>query len=254
MTVKAYRTFKRPARQIPDLFCADAGCGPVNAAWSEWVLPDICFAGWTCADWRYLGGTIVRAIAAILIACALGGCAGGNVGTLSGEWKVEQRADRVADKPVRSAVLITRSRNAIVSKQDPIAPQIASLQLLCFDGEPVVRLYFSSDVGSDRNSRMTYKTDNNPARKPNARILQDFQTVMIENKKDVAQLAADLRGARRLDVTVMALINGMTTAEFNVDGAPAAIDTAFESCPLTAQPAARAGGPDSKVTQGAGAR
>jgi hypothetical protein len=196
----------------------------------------------------------VRAIAAILIASALGGCAGGNVGTLSGEWKVEQRADRVADKPVQSAVLITRSRNAIVSKQDPIAPQVASLQLLCFDGDPVVRLHFSSDVGSDRNSRVTYKVDNAPPRRPGARILQDFQTVMLENKKDVAQFAADLRGAKRLDVTVTALINGMTTAEFKVDGAAAAIDTAFASCPLPGQPAPRASGSDSTVAQAAASR
>ena len=107
--------------------------------------------------------------------------------------QVEQRADRVADKPVQSAVLITRSRNAAVSKQSPTAPQMASLQLLCFDGDPVVRLHFSSNVGSNRNSRLTYKADNSPARRPNARILQDFQTVMIEDKKEVAQLAADLQ-------------------------------------------------------------
>jgi len=118
----------------------------------------------------------------------------------------------------------------------------------------VVRLHFSSDVGSDRNSRVTYKADNNPARRPNARILQDFQTVMIEDKKDVAQLATDLRGAKRLDVTVTALINGMTTAEFNVDGAPAAIDAAFASCPLPTQPAARVSGPASRVARDAGAR
>jgi len=202
-----------------------------------------------------LGGLLVRSVAAMIFACALGACAGGNLGTpLAGEWKVEQRADRVADKPVQSAVLMTRSRNANVSKQSPTAQQMASLQLLCFDGDPVVRLHFSSDVGSDRNSRVTYKADNNPARRPNARILQDFQTVMIEDKKDVAQLATDLRGAKRLDVTVTALINGMTTAEFNVDGAPTAIDAAFASCPLPTQPAPRVSGPASRVARDAGAR
>jgi len=197
----------------------------------------------------------VRFVVAMILACALGACASGNIGSpLTGEWKVEQRADRVADKPVQSAVLITRSRNANVSKQSPTAPQMASLQLLCFDGDPVVRFYFSSDVGSNKNSRLTYKADTSPARKTNARVLQDFQTVMLEDKKEVAQFAADLRGAKRLDVTVTALINGMTTAEFNVDGAAAAIDAAFATCPLPAQPAPQVSSRDLRVARGANAR
>ena len=202
-----------------------------------------------------LGGLSVRVAALMIFACALGGCASGNLGSpLSGEWKVEQRTDRVADKPVQSAVLTTRSRNANVSKQSPTAPQMASLQLLCFDGAAVVRLQFSSDVGSDRNTRMTYKADGNSARKPAARVLQDFQTVMIEDKKDVTQFANDLRGAKRLDVTISSLTNGMTTAEFNVDGAPAAIDASFENCPLPAPPAPRVSGADVRVARGANAR
>ena len=197
----------------------------------------------------------MRFIAAMILACALGACASGNIGTpLAGEWKIEQRADRVADKPVQSAVLITRSRSTNVTKQDPTAQQMASVQLLCFDGEPVVRFYFSSDVGSNRNSRLSYKFDNNPARRPNARILQDFQTIMLEDKKDVVQFASDLRGAKRLDVTVTALINGMTVAEFNVDGGTAAIDAAFASCPLPALPAPRVSGADVRVARGASAR
>jgi hypothetical protein len=202
-----------------------------------------------------VGGPSVRVIAAMIFACALGACASGNISTpLSGEWKVEQRADRVADKPAQSAVLTTRSRNANVSKQSPTAPQMASLQLLCFDGAAVVRLQFSSDVGSDRNTRMTYKADSNPARRPNARVLQDFQTVMVEDKKDVTQFAADLRGARRLDVTISSLTAGMTTAEFNVDGAAAAIDASFANCPLPALPAPRVSGADARVARGANAR
>jgi hypothetical protein len=191
----------------------------------------------------------VRFIVVMTLACALGACASGNIGTpLAGEWKVEQRADRVADKPVQSAVLIARSRNANASVQSPVTPQLASLQLLCFDGDPVVRFHFTVDVGSNRNSRLTYKVNNSPARRPNARILQDFQTIMIEDKKDVAQFATDLRGARRLDVTVTALVNGMTVVDFNVEGAPAAIDAAFATCPL---PAPQVSGGDLRVARGA---
>ncbi len=184
-------------------------------------------------------------------ACALGACASGNFGTpLAGEWKIEQRADRVAEKPMATAGLIARSRNANASAQSPVTPQLASLQLLCFDGDPVVRFHFSVDVGSNRNTRLTYKVDNDPARKPNARILQDFQTVMIEDKKDVAQFAADLRGAKRLDVSVSALVNGMTIVDFNVEGAPAAIDAAFATCPPPAQPAPPASGGSQRVARG----
>lgn len=177
-------------------------------------------------------------------ACALCGCAGGNIGTPlqgGGEWKVEQRADRVADQPIQSAVLVTKSRN-VKADRNSTAPQNASLQLLCFDGDPVVRFYFTHEVGSDRNSRLTYKFDNKPAAKPNARILQDFQTVMLEDKKDVAIFTNDLRNAKKLDITVSGLVSGNTVAEFNVEGAVAAIEASYKNCPLPAPPAPRAGG------------
>jgi hypothetical protein len=194
----------------------------------------------------------LRFILAMTLACALGACASSNFGTpLAGEWKIEQRADRVAEKPMATAGLIERSRNANASAQSPVTPQLASLQLLCFDGDPVVRFHFSVDIGSNRNARLTYKVDNGPARRPNARILQDFQTVMIEDKKDVAQFAADLRGAKRLDVSVTALVNGMTIVDFNVEGAPAAIDAAFAACPPLAQPAPSASGSSQRVARGA---
>jgi hypothetical protein len=194
----------------------------------------------------------VRFIVVMTLACALGACASGNIGTpMAGEWKIEPRADRVAEKPINSAWLVARSRNHRASEQSPVTPQLASLQLLCFDGDPVVRFHFTVDVGSNRNSRLAYKVDNSPARRPNARILQDFQTIMIEDKKDVAQFVTDLRGARRLDVTVTALVNGTTIVDFNVEGAAAAIDTAFATCPLPAQPAPRVSGSDLRMARDA---
>ena len=98
---------------------------------------------------------------------------------------------------------------------------------------------------------MTPTRLDSPARRPNARILQDFQTIMIEDKKDVAQFVTDLRGARRLDVTVTALVNGTTIVDFNVEGAAAAIDTAFATCPLPAQPAPRVSGGDLRMARDA---
>jgi hypothetical protein len=177
------------------------------------------------------------------LACALSACAGGNFETSvpgAGEWKFGQRADRVADQPIQSAGLTTKSRNAKSERNNPALPHVASLQLLCFDGEPVVRFYFSHEVGSDRNSRLTYKFDNKPGMKPNARILQDFQTVMIEDKKDVAQFVNGLREAKHLDITVTALVAGQTIAEFNVEGAAAAIEASYKACPVATPPAAPA--------------
>lgn len=177
------------------------------------------------------------------LCCALCACAGGNFETTlpGGEWKIGHRADRVADQPIQSAGLITRSRNAKAAATiHPAAPMDASLQLMCFDGEPVVRFYFTHEVGSDRNSRLTYKFDNKPAAKPNARILQDFQTVMLEDKKDVVTFTNDLREAKKLDITVSGLVAGNTIAEFNVEGAAAAIDASYKSCPLPAAPPPRA--------------
>lgn len=199
----------------------------------------------------------MRSIVAMTLACALAACAGGNIGMPlagAGEWKVEQRADRVADQPMQSAVLVTKSRNEKAAKQNPAPKQDASLQLLCFDGEPVVRFYFSHEIGSDRNSRLTYKFDNKPAARPNARILQDFQTVMLEDRKDVSLFTAGLRDARRLDITVSALANGQTLAEFNVEGAAVAIDASYKTCPLPAAPAPRVSGRDTGVARGANSR
>jgi hypothetical protein len=185
------------------------------------------------------------------LACALGACAGGNVTPLSGagEWKVGQRADRVADQPIESAVLVTRSRNVKAGRDDPGMPQNVSLQLQCFDGEPVVRFYFSHEVGSNRNSRLTYKFDNAPATRTDARILQDFQTVMLESKKDVVTFTNGLRDAKRLDITVSGLITGNTIAEFNVEGAAAAIDISYKTCPLPAAPPPRVSGRNAKAAR-----
>ncbi len=176
------------------------------------------------------------------LACALCACASGNIGTPlsgAGEWKVEQRADRVADQPIQSAVLVTRSRNENVARQKPADLQQASLQLLCFDGEPVVRFFFTHDVGSNRNSRLAYKFDGRPAVRPNARVLQDFQTVMLEDRKDVAAFANGMRDAKRLDVTLGSLNSVNSIAEFNVEGAATAIEASYKTCPLPAAPPPR---------------
>ena len=104
----------------------------------------------------------MRLFDAMILACLVSGCAGANTPVAlsgAGEWKVGQRADRVADQPIQSAVLISRSRNVLAGRTDYM-PQEVSLQLMCFDGAPVVRFYFSHEIGANRNSRLNYRFDN----------------------------------------------------------------------------------------------
>jgi len=191
----------------------------------------------------------VRALMLLLV-LALGGCAGAealapNVAPLNaapaaaGEWKIDRRADRIADRPQYSAVLITRSQNASVTASSPSLPQYASLQLMCFDNAPIVRFHFNAGVGSDRNSRLAYRFDDKPGQDANARILQDFRTIVIEDMSDVVRFTDDLRRSSRLLVQVMSLTRGQSSAQFNVTGASAAIEAAFSGCPLAAPQRAR---------------
>lgn len=186
----------------------------------------------------------MRFLVATSFACVLSACASSSTPTAlvgAREWKIGQRADRVAGEPVQSAVVTTRSRNVAVTRQDPVNSQAASLQLMCFDGGPVIRFYFAHKVGSNRNSRLAYRFDNGPAVRPQARILQDFRTVMIEDDKDVAAFVSGLREAKHLDITLSSLTNGQTAAEFNVEGSVVAIEASFKTCPLPAAPPSPAG-------------
>jgi len=125
--------------------------------------------------------------------------------------------------------MVTRSRN---TKVHPFQLQLATLQLLCFDSGPVVRLHFSHSVGSNRNSRLTYRFDQNPGRDVDARILLDRKTVIIEDPNEVVRFADEMRTATNLIVQVHSLATSMSSADFKVAGAPAAIDAAYAGCPL----------------------
>jgi hypothetical protein len=181
-------------------------------------------------------GIVAAALAMGFAACGLTACVSDQAAlpqaAAAGEWKIEKRTDRVSDRPQFSAVLITRSRSASAAQAAPTVPQLASLQLMCFDGAPVVRLHFVHEVGSNRNSRLAYRFDGNPTRSVNARVLQDFRTIMIEDETDVARFADELRSASRLSVQVTSLVRGASSADFKVEGGAVALDAAFSACPL----------------------
>ena len=59
---------------------------------------------------------------------------------------------------------------------------------------------------------------------------------MIEDRAAVTTFANELATSSTLVIRIRSLAAGRTTAEFKLDGAPAAIEAAFAGCPLTAPP------------------
>lgn len=115
------------------------------------------------------------------------------------------------------------------------------MQLTCFDGKPLVRFAFEFKVGTDPNSTLGYRFDEKPGHdNVAARFLQEYRTVAIEDRAAIATFADELATSGTLIMRVRSLNAGRTTAEFKLDGAPAAIEAAFAGCPLTSpQPAAK---------------
>ena len=190
----------------------------------------------------------VHALVALAASLLLGACATGDAALTTasvpaaapppspGEWKFERRADRVAGGPTTTAYLLVPSKNTLNAKRRPLLPQLASLQLMCFRSEPIIRLHFNFRVGANRSADVAYRFDEKPGRDAKARFLADFRTIVIENKADVATFAGELATSNTLFMRVNSLIVGPTSAEFRVQGAQAAIDEAFAECPLKADP------------------
>lgn len=177
----------------------------------------------------------VRCAAAIVAALLLDACATRDPlvstagATPSGNWRIERQIDRITGAPISSALLPTSvSSNSAVDY-----PRPATLQLTCFKDQPLIRLAFDFKVGSNKNSVLGYRFDEKPGREIEARFLQDFHTVVIEEKAEVAQFVNELATSNVLYVRIRSLNAGRSTAEFRLDGAPAAIEAAFAGCPLT---------------------
>jgi hypothetical protein len=109
---------------------------------------------------------------------------------------------------------------------------LADLQLLCFDNAPVVYFKFTNKVGSNSNSRLSYRFDRNPGHSVTVRILRDSRTIVIEDHNDVARFIDEMRTASDLIVQVFSLTEFLSTADFKVEGAQKAIDAVYAGCPL----------------------
>lgn len=188
----------------------------------------------------------MRGVAFVMMAMVLGACAtpdpyvANPATTTSGNWKIEKQVDRITGVPVPSAMLvIDNASNSFAEYARP-----ASMQLTCFEGKPMVRFAFEFKVGTDPNSIIGYRFDEKPGHdNVAARFLQEYRTVVIEDRAAVAAFANELATSSVLIIRIRSLAAGRTTAEFKLDGAPAAIEAAFAGCPLTPpavqQPAAK---------------
>jgi hypothetical protein len=66
------------------------------------------------------------------------------------------------------------------------------------------------------------------------RFVDDYKTIVIEDKAEVAQFVNELATSNLLYVRVRSLNRGRSSAEFRLDGSPAAIAAGFSGCPFTA--------------------
>lgn len=154
-----------------------------------------------------------------------------------GLWRIERGEDRITGLPISSSIL---PASATTSTHQLIARN-ASLQLLCFQNAPVVRIAFHDRVGSNRNSMLGYRFDDRPGKEAEARFLRDYKTVVIEDPDEVAAFADALMTARQLYVRIRSLNNPRTSAEFALEGGAEAVKAAYAGCPVK-QGAKRAGG------------
>ena len=160
----------------------------------------------------------------------------------AGNWRIERQPDRVTGKPISSAFLVTRaSSNANVLYTQP-----ASLQLSCFMAQPVIKFNFQNKVGSNLNSYLGYRFDEKPGHEIDARFLVDSAAVVIEDKAEVAQFVSELATSHVLYVRTRSLNAARNTAEFKLDGAPAAIQAAFAACPVAPPAPQRVAGPPAR--------
>lgn len=184
---------------------------------------------------RVASKALVRAVAVAAMAAALAGCfrdpyVGGGLARIVGNWQIERAQDRVAGRQISSAYVFTR-RSSHTHVSYPLS---ASLQLTCFRKQPIVKFEFETKVGSNRNSSFGYRFDDKPGREVPARFLNDFHTVVIEDRADVVRFVDALAASDSVYIRIDSLNAGRTATEFQLNGAAEAIRAGFADCPLTA--------------------
>jgi hypothetical protein len=171
----------------------------------------------------------------LVAACARDPVVTGADAAPAGNWRIGRQVDRITGAPISSAYLMTRT----VSNGTVLFPAPAQMQLLCFKDQPAVLLAFTFQVGSNRNAELGYRFDDKPGHQTSARFVDDYKTVVIEDRNEVTRFVNEMAASNVLYVLIRSLNHGRSSAEFHLDGAPAAINAALASCPVT--PAKRIG-------------
>jgi hypothetical protein len=172
---------------------------------------------------------LVPAAAALLLgACALDPYVSSRNTVSSGSWQIEHQTDRVTGGSISSAIVVTRT----TSNAADVWPKPAMLQLSCFLGKPTASLKFQFKIGTNLNSVLGYRFDDKPGHEIGARFIPSSSTVVIEEPAEVAEFVKELATSSSLYVRLRSFNAGRASAEFKVDGAPAAIQSAFAQCPV----------------------
>ena len=170
---------------------------------------------------------VAFATVTLLACCARDPIVTGMDATTVGNWHVEKGADRITGTPISSALIVTHT----VSTAKIIVPPAAQMQLICFKQEPTAVFRFQFKIGSTRNAEFGYRFDDKPGHIAKARFVDDYKTVVIEDKEEMVRFVGEMATSKVLYVLIRSLTVGRTSAEFHVDGAPAAVDAAFAGCP-----------------------
>ena len=129
--------------------------------------------------------------------------------------------------PISSALVTAMASNTYVP-----FPQLSSMQLLCFIDKPVVNFKFQFKVGTNYNSFIGYRFDDKPGHEIGGQFIANAASVAIQEPAEVAQFVSELADSSVLYIRIRSFNAGRTTAEFKVDGARAAIASAYAGCPV----------------------
>jgi hypothetical protein len=175
----------------------------------------------------------VRIVLLLVALLSLSACAGIRdpaVGTsnttAAGNWQIEKQIDRITGAPLESALLTAPS-----SHSGEAFPKKATLQLACFNKKPLVRFEFEVKVATTRSNEFGYRFDERPGHQITVRFLGNDRVAVIEDGAAISQFLNELATAKILFLRIRSLGLGRTTAEFNVDGAAAAMAATTAHCP-----------------------
>ena len=146
--------------------------------------------------------------------------------TTAGNWQIEKQIDRITGAPLESALLTAPS-----SHSGEAFSKRATLQLACFNKKPLVRFEFEVKVATTRSNEFGYRFDDRPGHQITAGFLGNARVAVIEDSAAIAQFLGELATGQKLYLRIRSLSFGRTTAEFNVEGATAAMAATTARCP-----------------------